>query len=161
MPGQDSTPKAAAMPEAAESFLADMTSDVQEGFQPEATTSFEATALHGLKDINASSGRVVCTLPVRGRVQNRYKTLHGGCTGQHDAEYAATAIWFWMKGSNLVHLCMGFEQCHSPLSHLQCRCYKAPTSRNCLACNTASCIASVTTSVTSVLPNIACFVCGV
>ena len=96
MPGQDSNPKAAAMPEAAESFLADMISDVQEGFQPEATTNFEATALHGLKDITASSGRVVCTLPIKRRVQNRYRTLHGGCTGQHNLS-APSVVWVLMR----------------------------------------------------------------
>ena len=86
------------MPEAAESFLADMISDVQEGFQPDTTTSFEATALHGLKDITASSGRVVCTLPVKQRVQNRYNTLHGGCTGQHNAESLLIAFWVLTDG---------------------------------------------------------------
>ena len=96
MPGQDSNPKAAAMPEAAESFLADMISDVQKGFQPEATTNFEATALHGLKDITASSGRVVCTLPIKQRVQNRYRTLHGGCTGQHNLS-APSVVWVLMR----------------------------------------------------------------
>lgn len=81
LPGQASNPSAAATPEAANSFLSDMISDAQEGFQPEATTNFETTALHGLKDITASSGRVVCILPVLPRVQNRYNTLHGGCSG--------------------------------------------------------------------------------
>ena len=59
-----------------------MVAEVQEGFQPEATTSFEATALHGLTDITASPGKVVCTLPIKDRVKNRYQTLHGGCTGE-------------------------------------------------------------------------------
>lgn len=81
MPGQASNTTPAVTPEAADSFISDMISDAQEGFQPEATTNFETTALHGLKDITASRGRVVCTLPVRPRVQNRYKTLHGGCSG--------------------------------------------------------------------------------
>ena len=39
------------------------------------------SALNGLKDIRASSGCVLCTLPVTKRVQNRYNTLHGGCIG--------------------------------------------------------------------------------
>lgn len=38
-------------------------------------------ALNGLKDIRATPGRIVCTLPVTKRVQNRYNTLHGGCIG--------------------------------------------------------------------------------
>ena len=33
-------------------------------------------ALNGLRDICATPGRVVCTLPVTKRVQNRYNTLH-------------------------------------------------------------------------------------
>lgn len=87
MPGHSSDPKdkaqaAAAMPAAADHFISDMVAEVQEGFEPEATTSFETTALHGLTDISAAPGRVVCTLPVSHRVKNRYKTLHGGCTGE-------------------------------------------------------------------------------
>ena len=70
------------MPQEAEAFITDMVSAVLEGFQPEATTNFEATALHGLTDITAASGTVVCTLPVKQRVQNRYNTLHGGCIGE-------------------------------------------------------------------------------
>lgn len=73
------TPSAAATPEAAELFISDMISDVREGFDLESTQNFEATALHGVKDITATHGQVVCTLPVTQRVQNRYNTLHGGC----------------------------------------------------------------------------------
>lgn len=76
------TPKAAASPEAAEQFISDMVSDVREGFQADATTNFEATALYGLRDITATRGQVVCTLPIKERVQNRYRTMHGGCTGR-------------------------------------------------------------------------------
>lgn len=76
------TPKAAATPEAAEQFISDMVSDVREGFQADATKNFEATALYGLRDITATRGQVVCTLPIKERVQNRYRTMHGGCTGR-------------------------------------------------------------------------------
>lgn len=41
---------------------------------------FDHTALQGIKDIKTSHGRLTCTLPVEPRVQNRYGTLHGGCT---------------------------------------------------------------------------------
>lgn len=41
---------------------------------------FDHTALRGLKDIETSHGRLTCTLPVSPEVQNRYGTLHGGCT---------------------------------------------------------------------------------
>jgi len=76
-------PKAAATPEAAEDFITDMINDVREGFQADATQNFEATALYGLRDITATRGQVVCTLPVNQRVQNRYNTLHGGCIGRY------------------------------------------------------------------------------
>ncbi|KAK9842085.1 hypothetical protein WJX81_007785 [Elliptochloris bilobata] len=51
------------------------------GEQPDlnAASNFDTTALNGLKDIRATPGHVVCTLPVSKRVQNRYTTLHGGC----------------------------------------------------------------------------------
>ncbi|KAL3140714.1 hypothetical protein ABBQ32_005270 [Trebouxia sp. C0010 RCD-2024] len=85
IPDQPSDPKAKAQaaadrPAAADHFISDMVAEAQEGFQPEATTCFETTALHGLTDITASPGKVVCTLPIKHRVKNRYKTLHGGCT---------------------------------------------------------------------------------
>ncbi|PNH09078.1 Acyl-coenzyme A thioesterase 13 [Tetrabaena socialis] len=43
-------------------------------------TTFDATALQGLTVVEAAEGRVICELPVTARVQNRYGTLHGGCT---------------------------------------------------------------------------------
>lgn len=76
------TPKAAATPEAADQFVSDMVSKVREGFDPDATQNFEATALYGLKDITATEGQVICSLPVSQRVQNVYNTLHGGCIGK-------------------------------------------------------------------------------
>ena len=91
------------MPSEATGFIADMIADVQEGFQPDATTNFEATALHGLTDISATSGRVVCMLPVTQRVQNRYNTLHGGCTGKFGfSAYSKFAKTAWQH-SNAVH----------------------------------------------------------
>lgn len=75
------TPKHANTVEAAESFISNMCSDALEGFDPESTQNFDTTALYGLKDITATPGKVVCTLPVHKRVQNNYLTLHGGCTG--------------------------------------------------------------------------------
>lgn len=87
IPDQPSDPKAKAQaaagrPAAADHFISDMVAEAQEGFQPEATTCFETTALHGLTDVTASPGKVVCTLPIKHRVKNRHKTLHGGCTGE-------------------------------------------------------------------------------
>ena len=81
------TPKAAATPEAAEHFISDMINDVRDGFQADATRNFEATALYGLRDITATRGQVVCMLPVKQRVQNRYNTLHGGCIGRHKQQH--------------------------------------------------------------------------
>ena len=76
------TPDQANSAEAATAFVDDMCSETLEGFDPEATHSFDTTALYGLKDITATAGQVVCTLPVSQRTQNRYNTLHGGCTGR-------------------------------------------------------------------------------
>lgn len=75
------TPAQANTPEAADSFISNMCSEVLQGFDPETTQNFDTTALYGLTDITAKPGQVVCTLPVRKRVQNNYLTLHGGCTG--------------------------------------------------------------------------------
>ncbi len=75
------TPKQSAFPEAAVTFISDLVSATHDGFDPEATKTFETTALYGLKDITASKGQVVCTLPIRSRVENVYHTLHGGCIG--------------------------------------------------------------------------------
>ncbi len=86
------TPRAAATPEAAEDFITDMISDVREGFQTDATRNFEATALYGLRNITATRGQVVCTLPVSQRVQNRYNTLHGGCIGRHMQQHILQAL---------------------------------------------------------------------
>lgn len=87
------TPSAAATPEAAELFISDMISDVREGFDLESTQNFEATALHGVKDITATHGQVVCTLPVTQRVQNRYNTLHGGCIGNGHMQYCTSGAY--------------------------------------------------------------------
>lgn len=76
------TAKGAGTPEGAQEFIAGLAADIQEGFDPDATQNFETTALHGLKDIAASKGKVVCVLPVAPRVQNPFGSLHGGCTGK-------------------------------------------------------------------------------
>ncbi|KAG2440960.1 hypothetical protein HXX76_003813 [Chlamydomonas incerta] len=47
---------------------------------PNRTTTFDATALAGLSVVHVEPGRLVAEMPVRERVQNRYGTLHGGCT---------------------------------------------------------------------------------
>lgn len=46
-----------------------------------AAIGFDTIALAGLKDIKGEKGRVVCSLLVEPKLQNRYGTLHGGCTG--------------------------------------------------------------------------------
>ena len=141
--------KLAAMPEEAEEFITDMITDVQEGFQPEATTNFEATALHGLRDITAASGRVVCTLPVRQRVQNRYKTLHGGCIGEpkhHSCpkvrhlpccqlrffchRWGCSHTWCHLR-AGLTHLCPAMGCPSNVLTSLSCFCMSLHQSSNC------------------------------
>lgn len=76
------TPDKANSAEAATAFIDGMCSETLEGFDAEATHSFDTTALYGLKCITATAGQVICTLPVSQRTQNRYNTLHGGCTGR-------------------------------------------------------------------------------
>lgn len=75
------TPKQSASPAAAIAFISDLVSAHDDSFDAEATSTFEATALYGLKDISATEGQIVCTLPVRPPVENIYYTLHGGCIG--------------------------------------------------------------------------------
>ncbi len=79
--GPIGTPMQSASPAAAIAFVSDLVSAYDDDFDPEATSNFEATALYGLKDISATEGHVVCTLPVRPPVENIYHTLHGGCIG--------------------------------------------------------------------------------
>lgn len=81
VPKPEGAPEAANTPAAADSFISNMCSKTLDGFDLDATQSFDTTALYGLKDITATPGQVVCTLPVHKRVQNDYHTLHGGCTG--------------------------------------------------------------------------------
>lgn len=79
--GPIGTPKQSASPAAAIAFISDLVSAYDDGFDTEATSTFETTALYGLKDISATEGQIVCTLPVRPPVENIYHTLHGGCIG--------------------------------------------------------------------------------
>ncbi len=79
--GPIGTPKQSASPAAAIAFISDLVSAHDDDFDPEATSTFEATALYGLKDISATEGQIVCTLPVRPPVENIYHTLHGGYIG--------------------------------------------------------------------------------
>lgn len=63
-------------PEAAKGFL--LYSTTQHTDNNTSPKIFDTTALIGLKDIQATPGRVTAVLPVHKRVQNRYGTLHGG-----------------------------------------------------------------------------------
>ena len=92
--------KQCASPEAAELFIKDLVSASFENFHPEDTGNFETTALYGLKDITATEGQVVCTLPVRPRVENVYRTLHGGCIG---AQKSCTDGCIPMHGGQTVY----------------------------------------------------------
>lgn len=76
------TPELSASPEAAHAFVESLVAGTSNVSNLQATGTFDTTALYGLKDITASSGRLTCTLPVKARVQNTYSTLHGGCIGK-------------------------------------------------------------------------------
>ena len=69
-------------PARAISFLTDLTSWHTHNFNPETTSNFDTTALHGLKIIKSTAGQMTCDFPVNKRVQNRFGTLHGGCIGK-------------------------------------------------------------------------------
>lgn len=76
------TPELSASPEAAQAYVESSVYGSSKVSSLQATHIFETTALYGLKDISASSGRLTCTLPVTARVENIYSTLHGGCIGK-------------------------------------------------------------------------------
>lgn len=63
-------------PESAKAFLEGIISCRLDSGVP---GNFDTVALGSLKDIRATSSRVLCTLFVSPQVQNRYGTLHGGC----------------------------------------------------------------------------------
>ena len=64
----------ASSPDQAEQWLHNMCIWAKEDFRPDSTLNFDTTALYGLRDIQASKGRIQATLPVTKRVQNRYGT---------------------------------------------------------------------------------------
>ena len=68
-------------PEAGKLFLASLTGSGLEDIIMEDAPYFDTVALHTIRDIEASEGRVTCIMPVTQRVANRYSTLHGGCIG--------------------------------------------------------------------------------
>ncbi|BDA41735.1 probable acyl-coenzyme A thioesterase 13 [Coccomyxa sp. Obi] len=66
-------------PEAGKLFLEALTGSGLEDIDLDHAPNFDTVALHTIRDIKATDGRVTCVLPVEARVQNRYNTLHGGC----------------------------------------------------------------------------------
>lgn len=108
------TPVHANTPEAAEGFISNMCSNTLQGFDPESTQCFDTTALYGLKDISATPGKIVCTLPVHARVQNSYRTLHGGCTGMPLLLWSVATI----KDLTCRQPCSLWQQLHMHTAHL-------------------------------------------
>ena len=107
--GSIGTPKRSASPAAAIAFISDLVSAYDDGFDTEATSTFETTALYGLKDISATEGQIVCTLPVRPPVENIYHTLHGGCIG---ASTLCLGFVLFVQGS-LSFVGISHKQCSS------------------------------------------------
>lgn len=62
-------------PQAAAAFIRFLTSQSDEG----GPALFDTTSLQGIHDIRAEVGRLTCLLKVMPRVENRNRTLHGGC----------------------------------------------------------------------------------
>ncbi len=124
--GPIGTPKQSASPAAAIAFISDLVSAHDDGFDPEATSTFEATALYGLKDISATEGEIVCTLPVRPPVENIYHTLHGGCIGAPSQCMTLSwrcivcarfiVIWHISQATtvHVIHCCMMGLHCYAP-----------------------------------------------
>ena len=57
---------------------------------------FDTLALHGIRDVAATPGRLQCSLPVTPHIQNRNGTLHGGCIG-----------WFRARSQPCLQSCEG------------------------------------------------------
>lgn len=76
-------------PEAGKLFLEALTGSGLEDIDLDQAPNFDTVALHTIRDIKATDGRVTCVLPVEARVQNRYKTLHGGCIGGTPENFCA------------------------------------------------------------------------
>lgn len=65
-------------PSRAETFLRNIVQ--QRGGASNAALNFDTTALDGIENILASPGKVRCDFFVSSKMQNRYNTLHGGCS---------------------------------------------------------------------------------
>ena len=71
-------------PDAGVMFLQALTGSGLEGIDLDQAPNFDTVALHSIYDIQAypeTPGRLTCKLRVETPVQNRYRTLHGGCIG--------------------------------------------------------------------------------
>lgn len=61
-------------------------------FDPDATSSFEATVAHSIQEITAESGMCSCKLIVTSRLQNNYGTMNGGCMAALTCIMAGAAL---------------------------------------------------------------------
>ena len=79
-------------PEAGELFLQALTGSGLTDIDLEQAPNFDTVALHSIYDIQAHpNGRLTCKLRVDEHVQNRYRTLHGGCIGESHGGAFCTA----------------------------------------------------------------------
>ena len=61
-------------------------------FDPDATSSFEATVAHSIQNVETSPGVCSCNVLVTPRLQNNYGTLNGGCMAALACIVAGTAL---------------------------------------------------------------------
>ena len=75
-------PPAMGTPEAGKLFLQALTGSGLDADSLKEHSIFDTVALQTIRDIKAYKGQLTCIIPVELRVQNRYRTLHGGCIGK-------------------------------------------------------------------------------
>ena len=61
-------------------------------FDPNATSSFEATVAHSIQEIATDAGLCKCKLMVTPRLQNNYGTMNGGCMAALTCIMAGAAL---------------------------------------------------------------------
>ncbi|GMH45118.1 hypothetical protein BSKO_13075 [Bryopsis sp. KO-2023] len=65
--------------ERAEKFISEQLCGASDSFEPKATSIFDTTALHGIRDFRYDEGSCRCIFPVTERAANTLGRLHGGC----------------------------------------------------------------------------------
>lgn len=89
-------------PEKANALLHYWISQHRPDFQPNATSSFEATVAHSIQEIVTDAGLCKCKLLVTPRLQNNYGTMNGGCMAALTCIIAGTALETLSARSGIV-----------------------------------------------------------